>query len=107
MSPQRKIILVVAVAVACLGAVEGVKWFIRGRTWSSPSACVNNLRMIDSAKDGWAFEGHKPTNAVPTWADVLPYLRNKKPTCPSGGTYTLGTQFERSRCSIPGHSLAP
>ena len=68
--------------------------------------CINNLRQIDGAKQQWALENHKDTNAIPTIADVAPYLKNNKfLVCPQGGKYTLGRVDEDPTCSIPGDVL--
>jgi hypothetical protein len=73
----------------------------------SPStACINNLRQIDGAKQEWALEKHKGTNDVPVPADISPYLLHQEiPKCPVGGVYTLGPVAESPRCSIAGHVL--
>ncbi len=71
--------------------------------------CVNNLRLIDGVKRTWALEHDKSDDAVPTWADILPYLGHTNDNwvmkCPSGGTYTLGAVSNHPICSIPGHAL--
>lgn len=68
--------------------------------------CINNLRQIDAAKQQWALENNKPDTAVPTVSDLLPYLPNGFPTCPSGGRYSINSVAEFPTCSIPGHTLA-
>jgi chromosome segregation ATPase len=76
---------------------------------SAANVCINNLRQIDGAKQQWALENKKPANAVPTFADIAPYLgqgpQGAIPTCPSGGAYTLNTMSAVPTCSIPGHAL--
>ena len=67
--------------------------------------CINNLRQIDAAKQQWALENNKTANDVPTEEDLLPYLRNDFPVCPSGGTYTIGAVGVPPTCSYPGHVL--
>ncbi len=70
------------------------------------TACINNLRQIDGAKQQWALENRKPANAVPTAQDVAPYLRGGiLPACPAGGQYTLNAVGATPTCSIPGHVL--
>ena len=69
-------------------------------------ACRANLRNIAAAKGVWALENKKTDATVPTDADVFgpaKYIR-EKPTCPSGGTYTLGSVAKHPLCSIPGHT---
>jgi len=67
--------------------------------------CYLNLKQMDGAMQLWADEHHKPTNAVPTWGDLNPYLKGKPYACPNGGTYTLLTAAEGPQCSIMRHNL--
>jgi hypothetical protein len=68
--------------------------------------CINNLRLIDAAKQQWALQNGKPRGALLTAANITPYLpSNTVPTCPSGGTYTLNPVGIAPLCSIPGHVL--
>ena len=68
-------------------------------------ACISILRLIDGAKQQWAAEKQKPTGAILTAADLLPYLPNSTmPTCPAGGIYTLNPVGQGAICNIPGHA---
>ena len=70
------------------------------------NACINNLRMIDGAKQQWALENALTAEAVPQPADIEPYLRDSViPACPAGGVYTLNAVGLQPLCSVPGHSL--
>lgn len=73
---------------------------------SSPgNACINNLRIIDAAKQEWALEHNvKATNAWVAETDIMPYigLRHEFPRCPSGGIYSIGRLNEVPTCSIGG-----
>jgi hypothetical protein len=73
------------------------------------NACINHLRQIDAAKQQWALEKNKTADAVPTVADIEPYIKldasGNIPGCPSGGAYTLNAVGELPSCSIPGHVL--
>ena len=73
---------------------------------SMAAACINNLRLIDGAKQQWALENQKPPSALLTAADLTPYMRsNALPVCPAGGVYTLNPVSIPPLCSIPGHAL--
>src|ERR1035437_3102582 len=86
--------------------------FLGMRTAKLP-ACQQNLRQIWSSKDLWAGNEGKSTNDVPTWDDLRPYFpafmklhpdwTNGRPTCPRGGTYTIGHVGEWPKCSIGGY----
>jgi uncharacterized protein (DUF3084 family) len=69
-------------------------------------ACINNLRLIDGAKNQWALEHQKGPDAVPLPQEIAPYLPNGQiPQCPAGGRYTLNAVNQAPTCSIAGHSL--
>lgn len=80
--------------------------FVKARETAQMNACINNLRQIDAAKNEWALEGGKKPGDVPTEQDLKPYFKNGTfPTCPAGGTYTIGAIGNVPTCSIPKHKL--
>ena len=80
--------------------------FVRARDTAQRNVCINNLRMIDSAKQQWALDNKKEDTAVPAQSDVVRFLINQRfPVCPAGGAYTISPVGERPVCSIPNHQL--
>lgn len=78
----------------------------RAGAMTQRNACINNLRQIDGAKQQWALENNKNTDAVPTAQDLLPFFRdNLFPICPSGGVYLINAVGLPPTCSVPGHAL--
>jgi chromosome segregation ATPase len=75
----------------------------------SLNACINNLRLIDAAKQQWALEQRKQSTDTPAATDLQPYLgrgpNGEMPVCPDGGTYTFGTVGEKPTCTVAGHVL--
>jgi hypothetical protein len=70
------------------------------------NTCINNLRLIDHAKQQWAVAGNKADTDTPTMADLVRYFKNGRlPACPQGGTYTIRSVGEAPTCSKPGHVL--
>jgi len=73
------------------------------------NACINNLRLFDAAKQQWALENRKLSTDTPGIEDLRPYIgrgpNGEMPTCPDGGTYTIGTVGEKPTCSVPAHVL--
>jgi RNA polymerase sigma factor (sigma-70 family) len=71
------------------------------------NACINNLRLIDSAKQQWALEQRKTAADTPAVEDLTPYFgtNGEFPKCPDGGVYTIATVGEKPTCNIPGHVL--
>lgn len=68
--------------------------------------CINNLRLIDDAKQQWAADFSQPNNARPTVKDLLPYFQDQTfPACPDGGAYSINAVDEVPTCSIPTHTL--
>jgi septal ring factor EnvC (AmiA/AmiB activator) len=68
--------------------------------------CINNLRLIDGAKQQWALQNQKGPDAVPLPQEIAPYFPNGQyPQCPAGGRYTLNAVNKAPTCSIPGHAL--
>ena len=80
--------------------------FVKARETAQMNACINNLRMIEGAKNEWASENNKKSTDTPTQVDLARYLKNGQfPVCPAGGTYTIGQVDELPTCSKPGHRL--
>ena len=75
---------------------------------SAANGCINNLRIIEGAKDQWALENKKGVGDAVSAQDILPYLKNNAlPACPQGGVYTLNAVGALPTCSVPGHVLPP
>jgi hypothetical protein len=95
-------------AVGLLSAIA-IPNFVRARATSQENACINNLRVINAAKQQWALEKGKSNTDIPTEDDIRPYMgrgaRGEMPTCPAGGHYIIGAVGEKPRCSIEGHVL--
>lgn len=106
---ELRIALIICFSVGVL--VAFILPNIIGEPETAPkNTCINNLRLIDGAKQVWASEHQKFGGDVPTWAELLPYLsRGGSDTnilkCPSGGTYILGAVSNKPTCSIQGHAL--
>jgi len=92
-----------AVAAAQLRAQQQAQTEVAQR-----NTCINNLRLIDAAKQQWALENGKTDVDVPTAQDLLLFLRGAVfPVCPSGGTYAINAVGLPPTCSFPGHVLPP
>ena len=105
-------ILIFSIAVVLLVLAIAIPNYV-GSGVNPANICINNLRLIDAAKQQWAFDNNK-TNGPVTWNDIQPYLNRVSsertvgvPHCPKNGTYTLGNIEELPKCSIAKHSLNP
>ena len=100
------------VVLVCLIAFFAWATFqpINGVHSTSPkNACINNLRLIDAAKQQWAIENKKAATDTPTWDELKLYFGRARPgqmLCPSGGIYTIGTVTTVPTCSIAGHAIS-
>ena len=98
--------IMIVVAIIGLLAAIAIPNFVRARATAQTNACINNLRIIDAAKQQWALENDKTADAIPPAQDLLPYFRGGIfPVCPSGGGYTINAVGVPPTCSIPGHVL--
>lgn len=64
-------------------------------------ACINNLRLMDMAKEQWAAK-HGQTNGAPVViAEADQWIKGgQTPICPSGGTYAYRRVGEKPTCSL-------
>ncbi len=100
--------IALSILVIPLMAAIAIPNFVKARTTAQMNACINNLRMIDGAKETWAMENKKEPTATPTAQDLDPYLRKgglSAMKCPIGGVYTINAVGEKPTCSIPNHRL--
>jgi hypothetical protein len=92
--------------VTTLGSAVAIPNFMRARSTARNYSCINNLRMLDAAKEQWALVENKPIGAGVVEKEVLEYIKGATlPICPQGGRYTLGTIGQLPACSFPGHQL--
>ena len=111
--PTWALVLIVVGAAGLIGIVVigmlaaiAVPNFVRARHTAQMNACINNLRMIDGAKQQWALEHRKELTDMPTESDVTPYLRDRQlPPCPAGGTYAINAVDKEPTCSISNHRI--
>ncbi|HWD20415.1 MAG TPA: type II secretion system protein [Verrucomicrobiae bacterium] len=102
--------IMIVVAIIGLLAAIAIPNFVRARATSQQNACINNLRLIDAAKQQWALEKGQPPTATPT-ADanantgLQPYLGRgtggELPTCPLDTTKVFATSYTMGNVSTP------
>jgi prepilin-type N-terminal cleavage/methylation domain-containing protein len=101
--------IMIVVAIIGLLAAIAIPNFVKARQTAQKNACINNLRMIDGAKEQWALENRAPGGGAVVEdgaTGVNSYIKgNARPVCPAGGTYTYGAVDEKPTCSIAGHTM--
>src|SRR5580658_169136 len=84
--------IMIVVAIIGLLAAIAIPNFVRARTTSQMNACINNLRLIDAAKQQWALEQRQQSASSPVGSDLQVYLGHgsagELPTCPADTTAT-------------------
>jgi len=80
--------IMIVVAIIGLLAAIGIPNFVRARQTSQTNACINNLRMVDEAKQEWGLELGQAAGATPSSGQLTPYMGhtgNVMPFCPLSG----------------------
>jgi prepilin-type N-terminal cleavage/methylation domain-containing protein len=86
--------IMIVVAIIGLLAAIAIPNFMHSRAKSQATACINNLRQIDSAVQQFAMENGKASGSSINYPDDLtPYIKlnadSQIPGCPANGIYTL------------------
>ena len=97
--------IMIVVAIIGLLAAIAIPNFVRARQTSQTNACINNLRIIDAAKQQWALENGQQTSVTPVSDNIVPYLGRAgsyMPAEPLGGSYSINALSVVPNCSIAG-----
>jgi prepilin-type N-terminal cleavage/methylation domain-containing protein len=98
--------IMIVVGIIGLLAAIAVPSFVQARTAARKGACVNNLRLIDAAKEQCALETNLDDGAAVDAADITPYLKGgAMPNCPADGTYDIKAIGTPPTCTVSGHEL--
>lgn len=82
--------IMIVVAIIGLLAAIAVPNFVRARETAQKNAIINNLRVIESAKQQWALENKKHSSDTPGTTDIDDYLKGTAmPTAIAGETYNI------------------
>ena len=98
--------IMIVVAIIGLLAAIAVPNFTQARTNARKSTCINNLRLIDAAKEQYALENNKDSSTTPVAADITAYLKGAAvPACPAAGTVAINAIGTDPTCTVSGHVL--
>ena len=89
--------IMIVVAIIGLLASIAIPNFVTSRKNAQATACINNIRVIQGAKDMWAIEAKKGSTDTPTQADLQPYVgrgsAGQLPTCPNDSGNSFATSY--------------
>jgi prepilin-type N-terminal cleavage/methylation domain-containing protein len=102
--------IMIVVAIIGLLASIAIPNFVNVRRKAQATACMNNLRQIDAAKQQWALDKGRSSADTPAPADLQPYLGRSEHGslssvyCPLAGKgdlngYTIGAVGVAPRCN--------
>ena len=97
-------IVVLIIGVLMSIAIPG---FMQARQTARKSACIDNMKQIENAKEQWAMDNRKNTGDAVAFTDLVGatlYMKST-PSCPAAGTYTLNPISTVPACDISGHLL--
>jgi prepilin-type N-terminal cleavage/methylation domain-containing protein len=93
--------IMIVVAIIGLLAAIAIPNLVRSRTTAQTNTCIDNLRMIDAAKQQWALEHGAVASTVPLATDIQPYLGRgggELPKCPVDPQQTFGSSYTINNC---------
>jgi prepilin-type N-terminal cleavage/methylation domain-containing protein len=92
--------VMVTVLILALITAISVPNFLQTRATSRRTACLENLRLIEQAKDQLAMSDQLKSGASVGWPEVVPAYIKVLPRCPTGGVYTLNPVGSQPECSL-------
>jgi prepilin-type N-terminal cleavage/methylation domain-containing protein len=85
--------IMIVVAIIGLLAAIAIPNFVKARESAQLNSIINNLRIIEGAKDQWALENKKGTGDTPDWnvgpTGIADYLKGSTVKNVVGETYTI------------------
>ena len=103
--------IMIVVAIIGLLAAIAIPSFVKARADSQSKACINNLRIMDAAKEQAAMEYKWASGRTLSAGDItnaLQYVKgNNLPECPASGTYVWEALGTPPTCSLSGTHRLP
>jgi len=95
--------IMIVVAIIGLLAAIAIPNFVRAREQAQLNSILNNLRILEGAKDQWALENKKGTGQAVTIPDVGAYLKGGTIRSVVGETYDPTSIGTNSTATLPGN----
>lgn len=102
--------IMIVVAIIGMIAAIAIPNFIQAREAAQDEGCLNNLRVIEYAKEMWAFDAMAPSSASPSSADLAPYIKAgvDKVYCPADATRSFdNSYFINDLATLPACKILP
>src|SRR5687768_8549592 len=96
--------IMIVVAIIALLAAIAVPNFLRARKRSQATKILEDLRIIEGAKDQYAIERNKSGGVEPTWSDLAPYIKKTTALYLAAGYDPFGREYEIG--AVDGSTLA-
>ena len=94
--------IMIVVAIIGLLAAIAIPNFVKARENAQLNSIINNLRIIEGAKDQWALENKKGTgDPVATLSVISDYLKGATVKVVVGETYTCNEVGSAAEAAIP------
>ena len=84
-----------------LGAVASPN-LSRMQSNSQKTSCHAQLMQINGSKEMWATQEKRADGDTPSESQLGLYFRDGMPTCPGGGSYTIGPVGSDASCTVHG-----
>jgi len=81
-------IMIVVSLIGLLTAI-GIPNFLKSRECTQLNSIINNVRVVENAKDEWALQNHKGSGEIPDWASLSDYLKGGTVKSVVSKTYTI------------------
>jgi prepilin-type N-terminal cleavage/methylation domain-containing protein len=111
--------IMIVVAIIGLLAAIAIPNFVKARETARKNTCINNLRLIDGAKQTWALEANAAATSTPNEGNIAPYLgrggtawttlASAGVKCPDQPAvpYTLNTVQNKPSCTYGNNHVLP
>lgn len=95
--------IALSILVLPLFVAIAIPSFVKARDNARTAACINNLRLIESAKDQAAIDNGYTEGTVVPEQEISKYMpAGRAFICPKGGTYSANPIGKDPSCSVHG-----
>jgi len=101
--------IMIVVSIIGLMAAVAIPGMLRARARAQENTCIDNLRLLDGAKQQWALENKASSTTTPTGIQIQSYIgraAGKLPLCPADSQQTFATSYSLNDCATAPTCLA-